>query len=73
MGSYNKQNLTLMVISYEIYGTPRRLIPQIPSEMTTCVRSSVYLSPVLIMECLCLQEGEGEEEEAEEEEGEEGE
>ena len=38
IGSSDKQNLTLEVISYEIYGTRRRLNSY---EMTTCVRSSI--------------------------------
>ena len=33
-GSYNKQNLTLMVISYEIYKTRQRLASYISYEMT---------------------------------------
>ena len=40
-GSYDKQNLTLVVISYEIYETRRRLVSYISYKMTTCVRSSI--------------------------------
>ena len=40
--SYDKQNLTLVVISYEIYETRRRLVSTISCEMTTSVRSSIY-------------------------------
>ena len=40
-GSYDKQNLTLIIISYEFYETGRRLVSQISYEMTTCVRSSI--------------------------------
>ena len=40
-GSYDKQNLTLVVISYEIYETRPRLVSQISYEMTTRVRSSI--------------------------------
>ena len=36
---YDKQNLTLVVILYEIYETRRRLVSLISYEMTTCVRS----------------------------------
>ena len=39
---YDKQNLSLMVISYEIYETHQRLVSQITYEMTTHVRSSIY-------------------------------
>ena len=39
--SYDKQNLTLMVISYEIYETHLRLISLISYKMTTYVRSSI--------------------------------
>ena len=39
-GSYDKQNLTDVVISYEIYETRRRLVSY---EMTTRVRSSILL------------------------------
>ena len=39
--SYDKQNLTLMVISYEIYETHQRLISLISYKMTTHVRSSI--------------------------------
>ena len=38
-GPYDKQNLTLVVISYEIYETRQRLISY---EMTTHVRSFFY-------------------------------
>ena len=41
--SYDKQNLTLVFISYEIYETRRRLVSLISYEMTTRVRSSVYV------------------------------
>ena len=53
-GSYDKQNLTLMVILYEIYETCQRLLTQvvisyeiyeISYEMTTCVRSSIFKIP----------------------------
>ena len=40
-GSYDKQNLTLVVISYEIYETRRRLVSYISYEMITSVRSSI--------------------------------
>ena len=40
--SHDKQNLTLIVISYEIYETRRRLVSKISYELTTRVRSSVY-------------------------------
>ena len=40
---YDKQNLTLVVISYEIYETRRRLVSYISYEMTTSVRCSIYL------------------------------
>ena len=46
-GSYDKQNLTLMVISYEIYETRRRLVSYISYEMTTRVRSSIFIFQVL--------------------------
>ena len=39
---YDKQNLTLMVISYEISETCQRLFSYILYEMTTHVRSSLY-------------------------------
>ena len=39
--SYDKQNLTLVVISYEIYETRRRLVSLITYEMTTPIRSSI--------------------------------
>ena len=41
-GIYDKQNLTLVVISYEIYETRRRLLSKSLYEMTTGVRSSIY-------------------------------
>ena len=41
-GSYDKQNLTLVVVSYEIYETCQRLVSLISYEMATCVRSSIY-------------------------------
>ena len=41
-GSYDKQNLTLVAISYEIYETRRMLVSLISYEMTTRVRSSIY-------------------------------
>ena len=40
--SNDKQNLTLVVISYEIYETHRRFVLLISYEMATRVRSSVY-------------------------------
>ena len=40
-GSYDKQNLTRVVILYEIYETRRRLVLSISYEMTTRVRSSI--------------------------------
>ena len=43
-GPYGKQNLTLVVISYEIYETRRRLVSLISYEMTTRVRSSISMS-----------------------------
>ena len=39
--SYDNQNLTLVVILYEIYKTPQRLVLLISYEMTTRVRSSI--------------------------------
>ena len=39
--SYDKQNLTLMIISYEINQTRQRLVLSISYEMTTHVRSSI--------------------------------
>ena len=39
--AYDQKNLTLAVVSYEIYETRRRLISQIGYEMTTRVRSSL--------------------------------
>ena len=41
-GSYNKQNITLVVMSYEIYETRLRLVSYISYEMTTSVRSSIF-------------------------------
>ena len=41
-GSYDKQKLTLMVISYEIHENRRRLVAYISSEMITRVRFSIY-------------------------------
>ena len=41
-GLYDKQNLTLTLISYEIYDTLQRLISKISYEMTTHVRSSIW-------------------------------
>ena len=38
--SYDKQNLTLVAISYEIYETRKRLVSQTSYKMTTRVRSS---------------------------------
>ena len=43
LGSYDKQNLTPMVILYEIYETRRRLVSYISYEMTTIVRFSIYV------------------------------
>ena len=43
-GSYDKQNLTIVVISYEIYETRQRLVSQISYEMTTRVRSSISIT-----------------------------
>ena len=43
-GSHDKQNLTLEVISYEIYKTRRRLASYIIYEMTTRVYKNLYLS-----------------------------
>ena len=40
-GSYDKQNFTLVVISYEIYEIRQRLVSLISYEMTTSVRSSI--------------------------------
>ena len=42
-GSYDKQNLTLVVISHVIYVTRRRLVSQISYEMTTRVRTSIFV------------------------------
>ena len=39
--SYDKQNLSLVVISYEIYETRRRLVSYISYEMMIRVRSSI--------------------------------
>ena len=47
-GSYDKQNLTLVVISYEIYETHRKLVFLILYEMTTRVRSSMSQSAGII-------------------------
>ena len=44
--SYDKQNLTLVVISYEIYETRRRLVSY---EMTTHVRSSMYYPKIIAL------------------------
>ena len=40
-----KQNITLVVISYEIFETRRRLVSYISYEMVTSVRSSIYRVP----------------------------
>ena len=40
-GSYDKKNLKLMVISYEIYEIRRRRVSLISYKMTTRVRSSI--------------------------------
>ena len=42
--AYDKQNLTLVVISYEIYETRQRLVSYTSYEMTTHVRSSIFSS-----------------------------
>ena len=39
--SYDKQNLTLVVISNEIYETRRRLVSLVSYEMNTRLRSSI--------------------------------
>ena len=39
----SKQNLTFVVISYDIYETRQRLVSYISFEMTTRVRSSIYI------------------------------
>ena len=41
--SYDKKNLTLVLISYEIYETRRRLVSKISYEMTTRVGSSISI------------------------------
>ena len=46
-GSYDEQNLTLVVISYEIYETHQRLVSYISYEMATRVRSSIYVASAL--------------------------
>ena len=43
-GSYDKQNLTLVVISYE---TRRRFVSYISYEMTTRVRSSIVWASIV--------------------------
>ena len=40
--TYNKQNFTLVCISYDIYETRRRLVRSISYEITTRIRSSIY-------------------------------
>ena len=40
-GSYGKHNLTLLVMSYEIYQICQRLVSQISHKLTTLVRSSL--------------------------------
>ena len=47
--SYDKQNLTLAVISYGIYETRQKLVSYISYEMTTHVRSSI----LIISDLLC--------------------
>ena len=42
---YDKQNLTLVVISYEIYETRQRLVSQISYEMTTCKILYIFSQP----------------------------
>ena len=49
--SYDKQNHTLVVISYEINETCRRLVSWILFEMTTSVRCSIYLYRIAIQHC----------------------
>ena len=39
---FDKMNLILVVISYEIYETRRKLVSYTSYEMTTHVRSSIY-------------------------------
>ena len=41
-GSYDKQSLTLVVISYEISETRRRLVSKISFEMISRERSSMF-------------------------------
>ena len=41
--SYDKQNLTLVVISYETYETRQRLVSYISYQMSTRVRFSIYI------------------------------
>ena len=61
-GSYNKQNLTLMVILWKIYETRGRFVLLISYEMTTRVRSSIsgcigtplWFQPFYEMICDCL-------------------
>ena len=43
-GLYHKQNLTHVVISYEIYETRQRLVSLISYEITTRVRSSMHIT-----------------------------
>ena len=50
--SYDKQNLTLVVISYEIYETRRRLVSYISYEMTTRVRSSICYTYQIPSKCI---------------------
>ena len=47
-GPYDKQNLTLVVISYKICETRQRFISLISYEMTTCVRSSIYVMGMVL-------------------------
>ena len=47
-GSFDKQNLTLVVITYEIYETRQRRVSLLSYEMTTSVRSSIYTFSVVI-------------------------
>ena len=46
-GSYDKQNLTFLAISYEIYETCQRLVSKISYAMTTRVSSSISIKNTL--------------------------
>ena len=53
--SYDKRYLTLMVISYEIIKLAKGLFIKFHNyEMTTCVRSSIYIIIFIINFVLCF-------------------